>query len=362
MSSLDPVILQEIYNGRRTQFTPPKRLPRVDTGIVLGVVSLSSQYGNIQSSFNIWDAKEFRAGHTWFLSELDSTTFGKSRTMSLRNDETDAAIWTAAYTSLPFQAPDIVAETDLRLLSIAVDNTAGAAYMMFYVRTTGNVQTYQIIRINLLTGAATYLATMPANSVAAMTTAEDINPIAFMRFVDSTRAQLEIVCTGSAVNIWRAVILSTSTGVVAQNKEIKPIALRANEKTGITLAFSANEYIYASYVTKDKKLTASFCSPNVEGPGTNGLAAAVIIHRGSKRAAYLVPQASFLEFPAPFSNNSSALTIHDSSNAFCYRTSSHYQGLQDATRHMNAYDANDLDRWLHQIADDFGLPAGVAMW
>ncbi|MGL4751461.1 MAG: hypothetical protein ACRCXB_03415 [Aeromonadaceae bacterium] len=273
--------------------------------------------------------------------------------MLLRNDATGTTVWTKAYTALPWQGGASASEQTCRLSAVTLDLAGGFAYVVGM-----NGTTFYLFKVVITTGSTTLVATLPAGFSIQNAATED-NTIAFMRFTDATATSVEIFGLGTSANTWRAMVILLSNGNVTTNVAVTPLTLFASEVYSTKPCYNTTQQPYLNYVTRDKK-TAALIFPKAAAQG----GFAVVVYRASGRTVAVATNTQAYQFPSTLQAFSTRghLMATDSKFGMAYRASGTAAGVGDVYGAYDAYDMNDVDRWLTEIADDAGLPVGVALW
>lgn len=327
---------------------------------VLPAGASSSPEGAVKTAYQFFDVRKVIPEHTFGIASGDVTGFTRSSVMVLRNDQTGLTVWSKAYSAFPFSGAVQTGEQSVRLAAISFDMIDGYAYCLFLVVDTGNVQRYQLFKVQITTGNTTFIVQLPA-VVYAAPLANESNPVSFLRFVDPERTLLEVFCVGTTQNSWRAIVINLVTSSVVQNVAVVPFPLFAGELYGVKPVFGIADNPFVHYVTKDKT-TSCIMVPKDFGSSQTGYT--VIVFRASARAVLSATDKQAYQFPSPIrpAQSKGTLLATSSDDVLSFRASGTFAGVGDHIGALDAYSRVDVDRWLTEIADNAGLPAGVPLW
>lgn len=319
----------------------------------------SATTGGGKTAYQFWDVRDVIAGHTFGINSGDGLSFSRSSVMVLRNDTTGTTVWTKAYADFPWDATPGTNEGYARLMSAVFDLVDGFVYLLGWRWNSTTTGKYNIFKTSITTGTTTLVMTLPAGLGEPVASSQFENPVSFGRFTDSTRTIIEFFGLGTTVNTWRAIVINVASATVVSNSAVTPLTLFAGESyNGLSLQNTATFNACITYVTRDKKVAVSFLPNKSVSNGYGSL----VVYRRSGRALATVASPLIYQFPGAGGVGRGLMGASDSLFTYSLRASGTLSGVGDPMGSFDAYDMNDIDRWLTEIADDAGLPAGVALW
>lgn len=319
----------------------------------------SAVTGGGKTAYQFWDVRDVIAGHTFGISSGDGTSFSRSYVMVLRNDTTGTTVWTKAYTDFPWDAVPGTSEGHVRLVSAVFDLVDGFVYLLGWRWNSATGGKYNLFKTTITTGTTTRVMTLPVGLGEPRATEQFENPVSFGRFTDSTRKIIEFFGLGTAVNTWRSIVINIASITVISNSAVTPLTLFAGESyNGLSLQDTATFNACINYVTRDKKIAVSFLPNKSVSNGYGSL----VVYRRSGRALATVASPLIYQFPGAGGTGRGMMGASDSLFTYSLRAAGTSAGVGDPMGSLDAYDMNDMDRWLTEIADEAGLPAGVALW
>ena len=331
-----------------------------DAAAIMPTGVTSGSNGRYRYSYQFWDVSTVTglANHTFAIGSGDSS-WDSSLVMALRNDATGATVWTKAYSTLGSTGPH----------GVVMDITAGNVWVFVGNQGTG---TLRLWRVKLSDGTATKVADAAVNNYQSGNT---VPMMIFARFAAAANT-IEFVFWGASANTIYSCSVNTSTGVFSSPVQITPWgATLGGESYSRQSESGTDGDATIQYITKDKKAAITFTpSDLINSPalgtatngGNRGSIRTVIVYRGFSRAVLSIANDMYhIPYRADLMTTGSTvveqLFVTDNAGAVAnLKAKTQYVPAWDGR--FDFYSADDLDRWIHEIADDAGLPAGTAMW
>ena len=345
-----------------TSLPAPPAKAKINTAVITATVPdgiTAGWNGRFCYTYYHWDVSNVIPNCRFGLT--DSAEWSKNSVMALRNDATGTTVWTKAYSTLG------AAFTALQ--GACFDLTGGFFYV--FVCTETELRLWQI---KLSNGASTLIATdtgvkcpdygyrfMSPQGVVARFISPNV--IEYVYYMSNMNGKSNM-CYRTTVDV--------STGIFTTATQFNAVGYNAGE----TWSIGSDSYgttppeLNASvqYVTRDGKISVSFTPSQltnipIAGTGTSGGDRGAIrtymITRGMGRCVLSITDPAY---HTPYR--------HDSRNAFQCQlfvtsndgaiamTTERVQYVPGWDGRFDFYDVADFDRWLTDIADEAGLPAG----
>ncbi len=229
----------------------------------------------------------------------------------------------------------------------------------FCVVGTGGGQLFQLFKVQITTGLTVFVIQLPSEFYTPSLNVE-YNAVSFSRFVDPQRTQLEFLGRSQSQNTWRAIVVNVATGTLVSNVNVTPFPLYAGEVYGVKPTPDYTDPPFVHYVTKDRTLSCILVPK--EFSVQTGFT--VVVFRASARTVLSVTDKQAYQFPSPIraARNKGTLLATSSDGVLSFRAAGTFSGVGDHIGALDAYSSVDVDRWLTEIADNAGLPAGVPLW
>ncbi|MGU5635150.1 hypothetical protein ACV1DV_06315 [Aeromonas veronii] len=337
---------------------PPRKAARnvADVSAVTVGSFTSGKNGRWAYTYHFWDVSDVLPNHLFGISS-GATKWGPSAVMALRNNITGLTVWTKAYSTLGTSGPQ----------AGVFDLAAGFFYVF-----TGATTELRLWKINISTGAATLVAS-DAGVKCPGFQPTDYPTMMFARFISSDIIEfVYFVVYGTSA---RAATVNVKTGQFTDaSPAFLPSGYAASGESFTYPSLSQSSSVSASiqYITKDKKASLAFTPSRLldlptQSSGTDagdrGAIRTVMVTRGLARATLSIVDPGY-HIPYRYDSydgTSAQVMMTDKTGAIAM--------VKEITQYIPAwdgrfdfYDQSDLDRWVNQIADEAGLPAGTPWW
>lgn len=356
-------LISQMYNigsgtgTRRDSSLPsPPAKSKTNTADFASTVTADPTYGAIQTSYQFWPVNTVLPGHTFAIGSGGVTAFNETNTLVLRNDNTGLTVWVKTYASLPY-SPSVTYAT---AQAVVVDAIGNAAYILMSSNTTG----YYLFKVIISTGVTTQLGTWSATAIGFMPPNAGGRAVSFGRFTNTSKTAIEFFGVGGTgptdVNKWNVATVQVSNGAMTK-QEVTPLVPYATESYRTYPDFvtdTSPKGAYIHYVTADKTIAAVIVPVKASSPSPG----VVAVYRGNGRAMISVVKKGEYQYPLLVARSNGSLLVTDSEDRIAFRQAGSKDGLGDPFGGLDYYSQSDLDRWLKEIADDAGLPAGAPLW
>lgn len=359
-----PISLKNIYGGsgggvNTSLPTPPAKAARNTADITATVPAgiTTGWNGKFSYTYYHWDVRSVVPNCRFGIS--NNAAWDSSATMALRNDSTGATVWTKAYSTLGAYGPQ----------ACCFDMTAG----FFYVFTTTSSE-LRLWKIRLSDGTATQVATDTGTKCPNYGYSAAYPGAMLARFISADTIELVYYRVGVPHTCYRTTV-NVNTGVLTVATEFNAVGYLAPSEAWAfgsqSYGSGANPVMNASvqYVTADGKISVAFtparltdtpiASTSTDG-GDRGSIRTYIITRGLGRCGISVVDPGY-NTPYRHDNRlyaSQEQFIATDNQGALSMMASRTQYTPGWDGRFEFYDAADFDRWLKEIADEAGLPAG----
>ena len=335
--------------------TPPKKSVIRNTSEATATLAFTGQNagknGMFSYSYYQWDIRSAVANCRFGIS--NNTNWSSSSVMALRNDSIGATVWTKAYSTLGTSGPQ----------SACFDITGG----YYYVFTTTATE-LRLWRIRLSDGVATQVAVDTGTKCPSYPygTTEPRGMIA--RFIAT--GVIEFIYYATASTCYRTTV-NVSTGVFTTATSFNPVGYLAPSEIWSIPSSSGYVAPTAQYITMDGKISICFTPTQlldvpVAATGTDGGNRGSIRHyiitRGLGRCTVGIVDPGYntpyRHDPAVLSGSYQEQFMATDNKGTVAMLTALTQYVPGWDGRFEFYDAADFDRWLTEIADEAGLPAG----
>lgn len=354
-------LISQMYNigsgtGRDSSLPSPPAKSKTNTTDFASATTVDSNYGAVQTSYQFWPVDTVLPGHTFGIGSGGVTSFNETNSLVLRNDNTGLTVWVKTYASLPY-SPSV---TSAGAQAVVVDAIGNAVYIL--MASTGT--DYYLFKVIISTGVATQLGTWSATTIGFMPPNAGGRAVSFGRFTNTSKQAIEFFGVGGAgqsdVNKWNVATVQVSNGAMTK-QAVTPLVPYATESYRTFPDFVTNisaTGAYIHYVTADKTIAAVIVPVKASSPSPG----VVVVFRGKGRAMISIVKKGEYHYPLLVARTNGNLLVTDSENSIAFRQAGAQAGLGDPFGGLDYYSQSDLDRWLKEIADNAGLPAGTPLW
>ena len=343
-----------------TSLPAPPAKAAINTAVVTATVPdgiTSGWNGRFSYTYYHWDVTNVIPNCRFGIT--DAATWSSASVMALRNDATGTTVWTKAYSTLGNTVPH----------GACFDLTGG----FFYVFVAASTE-LRLWRIKLSNGASTLIATDTGVNCPNYIYSSGIPMGIVARFISPTVIEYVYYTTGSPHLCYRTTV-DVSTGIFTTATQFNAVGYLA---VGETWSQGSKSYgsnsttpvLNASvqYVTRDGKISVSFTPSRLTdvpvadtgtSGGDRGAIRTYMITRGLGRCVLSVTDPAY-HTPYrhdSFDANQSQLFVTSNDGAIAMITE-RVQYINGWDGRFDFYDMADFDRWLTDIADEAGLPAG----
>ncbi|MFB2709765.1 hypothetical protein ACE1BU_02540 [Aeromonas veronii] len=334
---------------------PPRKAARniadVTATFPAGITAGSN--GKWSFTYHFWDVSSVVANCRFGIAG-GSAPWDSSAVMALRNDLSAQTVWTKAYSTLGTSCPH----------AGCFDLVGG----FFYVFTSTATE-LRLWKIRLSDGNATLVASDTGVKCPNFGYAIGQPAAMLCRFVSSDTIEL-IYYKNAAFHICYRTVVNLSSLSFSSATEFNAMGYLAPTESFTSPSSFNNSSV--QYVTKDGRASLAFTPSGlldvpVNGTSSNGgdrgSIRAVVVTRGLARCTlsindngYHIPYRADL----PSANVSQVMMTDNLGAISLLKEKTQYVPGWDGR--FDFYDQSDLDRWVHQIADEAGLPVSSPWW
>ena len=348
-----------LSGGSKSSLPAPPAKAKINTAVITSTLPsgiTSGWNGRFCYTYYHWDVTDVIPNCRFGIT--DSAAWSSASVMALRNDATGTTVWTKAYSTLGDTGPHG-----------ACFDLIGGFFYVFVVASTE----LRLWRIKLSDGTSTLIATDTGVKCPNYSYADGSPQGVVARFISPTVIEYVYYMGGSPYKCYRTTV-DVSTGIFTTATQFTAVGyFPPNELWSIgsqSYGSSSEPRVYASvqYVTRDGKISVSFTPSRltdvpVAGTSTSGGDRGAIrtymITRGLGRCVLSVTDPAY---HTPYRHDSLNanqcqlfVTSNDGAIAMITERTQYIPGFDGR---FDFYDAADFDRWLTEIADKAGLPAG----